>query len=161
MPVRAPADIFETNCHRWEATGICKSTYCIYINISLPKTKTINTKTDLSLEQLRMNNMQRTSAIELFFLQSCASVVLPQLLSEPAPIYLILTTCFYGGMMANFDNNVYIIAREKWFYLCKISRTPYGIRLISYNAGLTPYDVVRCSAGHRPMISYTDAGRRP
>ena len=60
-------------------------------------------------------------------------------------------------MMANFDINVFIIAREN---SCKIGRAPYGVRLIFYNAGRAMYDIVRCPAVHRPMFSYTDAGRR-
>jgi len=60
--------------------------------------------------------------------------------------------------MANFDINVFIIAHKN---SCKIGRAPYGVRLISYNAGRVPYDILRCPAGHRPMFSYTDAGRRP
>jgi len=54
MPVRAPDDArpgsgrcpsglrpmcYESNCHRWEATCFCRRTYCIYIDISLLKTK--------------------------------------------------------------------------------------------------------------------------
>ena len=68
-------------------------------------------------------------------------------LSESVSIFLILTTCFFGGMVASFDINVFIIAREN---SCKIGRAPYAVRLISYNAG-------RASAN----VSYTDAGRRP
>ena len=60
--------------------------------------------------------------------------------------------------MANFDIHIFIIARDN---SCKIDRAPYGVWLISYNADRAPYDVVRCPAGHRPMFSYTDAGRRP
>jgi len=41
-----------------------------------------------------------------------------------------------------FDINVYIIARENLFYPCKIGRESYGVRLISYNAGWAPYDVI-------------------
>ena len=58
--------------------------------------------------------------------------------------------------MANVDINVYIIARENLFYPRKIDRASYGARLISNTAGLTPYDI-----GHRPMLSFTDSGRRP
>ena len=59
IPVQASDDarpiFFESNCHRWKATCICRSTYCIYINYtSLLKTKNINTKTHITLEQLRM-----------------------------------------------------------------------------------------------------------
>jgi len=32
---------------------------------------------------------------------------------------------------------------------------------IFYNAGRAPYNVLRVPPGHRPMSSYTDAGRRP
>jgi len=49
--------------------------------------------------------------------------------------------------MANFDIHIFIIAHENSY---KIDRAPYGVRLISYNAGRAPYDVVRCPAGHRP-----------
>jgi len=42
--------------------------------------------------------------------------------------------------MANFDLHIFIIAREN---SCKIDRAPYGVRLISYNAGRALYDVVR------------------
>jgi len=99
--------------------------------------------------------MQRTSAIDFFaVLSKCGS----QSLSESALIFLILTTCFFCGIMANFYVNVYIISREN---SCKIGRAPYGVRLILYNAGRAPYDIVRCPAGHRPMFSYTDAGRCP
>ena len=76
-------------------------------------------------------------------------------ISESA--FLILTL-FFKGMVLNFDINVFIIAREN---SCKIGRAPYGVRLIPYNAVRAPYDIVRCPSGHRPMLSYTDAGRRP
>ena len=105
-----------------------------------------------------MINMQRTSANKWFFCsleQVCFS---SPSLSESASIFLILTNCFFEGIMANFDIHIFIIAREN---SCKIDRAPYGVRLISYNAGRAPYDVVRCPARHRSMFSYTDAGRRP
>jgi len=79
-------------------------------------------------------------------------------LPEPVSIFLILTSCFFGGMMANFDINLFIIALEN---SCKIGRAPYTFRLISFNAGQAPYDIVRFPAGHRPRLSYTDAGRHP
>jgi len=40
--------------------------------------------------------------------------------------------------MANFDIIVFILARE---HSCKIGRAPYGVRLISYNAGRAFADV--------------------
>ena len=74
-------------------------------------------------------------------------------LSEPVSIFLSSKTCFFKEMLATFAINVYVSVREN---SCKISRAPYGVRLISYNAA-------RCPAGDRPMllVSYTDAGRRP
>jgi len=33
---------YESNCHRWEATCICRSSYWICIDISLVKTKNLN-----------------------------------------------------------------------------------------------------------------------
>ena len=83
--------------------------------------------------------------------------VSPPLLSEPASNFLFLITCFLWRMMANVNINVFIITHE---HSCKIGRAPYGVQLISYDAGRAPYDIVRCMAGHRPMFSYTDAGRR-
>ena len=44
----------------------CRCTYCIYIDISLLKIKNINTNIYISLQQLRMINMQQTSTIEIF-----------------------------------------------------------------------------------------------
>jgi len=55
---------YESNCHRWEATCICRSTYRIYIDISLLKTKNINTKIYISFEQLSKNCIQQTRAID-------------------------------------------------------------------------------------------------
>ena len=53
--------------------------------------------------------------------------------------------------MAYLDINEFTIAPEK---SSKIGQAPCGVRLISYNA-------VRCTAGHRPMFAYKDAGRHP
>ena len=58
--------VYESNCHRWEATWFWWSTYYIYINILLLKTKNIYTKLYISFEQLRIMNMQPTCAIEFF-----------------------------------------------------------------------------------------------
>jgi len=101
--------------------------------------------------------MQRISAIELFAVLSKCGFS-SQSLAESDAIFLNLTTCFCWEIMANFDINVFIIARKN---SCKIGRAPYGLRLIFNNAGRALYDIVRCPAGHRPMFSYTDAGRRP
>jgi len=98
MPVRAPDDarpgtgrcssghrpmFYESNCHRWEATCFCRCTYCIYIDISLLKTKNINTKIYISLEQLKMINMQRTNTIEFFAALSKCSFHHHQCQSQP------------------------------------------------------------------------------
>jgi len=100
--------------------------------------------------------MQGTSAIEIFSVLSKCGFHYNHCQSQP--FFLILTTCFFWGIMANFNIKVFIIAREN---SCKIGRAPYGIRLIFYNAGRAPCDMIRCPAGHRPMFLYTDAGRRP
>jgi len=84
---------YESNCHRWEATCFCRCTYCIYIDISLLKNKNKNTKIYISLEQLRMINMQRTSAIEFFCSLEQMWFLSPSM-SESASIFFILTTCF-------------------------------------------------------------------
>jgi len=80
--------------------------------------------------------MQRTSAIEFFC--CLEEVCFSPSLSASASIFLILTNCFFVGMMANFDIHIFIIARENSF---KIDRAPYGVRLNSYNAGRASADV--------------------
>jgi len=145
--------------HRWEAMCIFRSTYCIYIDILLQETKTINTEIYILLEQLRMNNMQRTSAIK--FLQSWASMVFIFITVRVSLSLSYLNNLFLWRYDSEFDINVYFIAPENLFHPCKIDRKSYGVRLIFYNASWAPYDIVRCPAGHRPMLSYTDAGRRP
>jgi len=79
-------------------------------------------------------------------------------------ITVSLSLCYFNNLFlwrndGEFDINVYITARQNLLHPCKIGRASYGVRLISYNAGWAPYDVVRCPAGHRPMLSYTGAGR--
>jgi len=61
---------YESNCHQWEATCICRSTYWICIDMSLVKIKNLNSIIYVSLEELRMNNMQRKSAIQMFAILS-------------------------------------------------------------------------------------------
>ena len=163
MPVRAPDDArpgtgrcFVSRTATGEKRRVfCRSTYCIFIDISLLKTKIINTKIYISFEELRIINMHLQVLLKFCSLDQVFS---SPSLSELASIFLILTTCFFGEMVANFDINLFTIAREN---SCKIDRAPYGVRLISYNAGRTPYDIVRCPAGHRPMLSYTDVDWRP
>ena len=96
-----------------------------------------------------MNNMQRTSAVDIFAFLSKCDLFTPSL-SESASDFLVLTTCFFGGMMANFDINVYMIARNKCSVQCP-----------AYNVGRASYGVVLWPAVYRPMLSYTDAGLRP
>ena len=60
--------------------------------------------------------------------------------------------------MASVDINVYIIAHKNCFIRVQ------SARLITYNAGRAPYNVVLGPVRHRPTlsyISYTDASRRP
>jgi len=115
---------YESNCHRWEVTCFCRSTYCIYIYNSLLKIKNKNTNIYIYFEQLRMINIQQTSAIEVFAVLIKFS---SPSLSESDSNFLILTTCFFGGMVVNFDINVYIIAREN---SCKMDQAPYSVQLI-------------------------------
>jgi len=139
---------YESNCHPWKATCFCWSTYCIYIDILLLKTKYVNRKIYISLEQLKMINMQRKSAIESYAFLSKYGFHHHHCQSK-SQYFLILTTCFFRGIITT--SNEFTIAPEN---SSKIGRPPYGVRLITYNA-------VRCPAGHRLMFSYTDAGRRP
>jgi len=127
MPIRAM--FYESNCHRWEATCICRSTYWICIDISLVKTKILNSIKYVALEERHATKNCYWNICNLEqVLFSHPS------LSESASVFLFLTTCFFWGMMANFDIIVYIIARENVFHPCKIDRASYGVRLISYNA---------------------------
>jgi len=54
-----------------------------------------------------MINLQPTSAIEFFAVFITITVRVSLNLS-------FVTTCLFGGIMANFDINVFIIAREKF-----------------------------------------------
>jgi len=94
--------------------------------------------------------MQRTRAIEIFAVLSKFGFHHHYCQSQPQSL-LFKKTGFFGGMVAHCDINEFTIAPEN---SRKIDRAPYGVRLISYNP-------VRCLVGHRPMFSYTDAGRRP
>jgi len=98
-----------------------------------------------------MFNMQPTTANE--FLQSWASVV-----------FFSITV----GVSLNlsYSNNLFLWGNggDFWYkciHHCTWRVKSYGVRSISYNADRAPYDIVRCPAGHRPIESYTDAGRRP
>ena len=60
--------------------------------------------------------------------------------------------------MANFDIILFIIARK----ICLIRVKSAGHCTVSAaNLLQRRPGNVRCTAGHQPMISYTDAGRRP
>jgi len=128
---------------------ICKSTYCIYIDISLLKTKNINTKIYISLEQLRMNKMQQTSTIQIvlskcgFHLHHCQS----QLQS------FYVNNLFFWRKDSIFDN-VYIIAREKLCHPCTI-----GARQISYNAGRCFH--IQTPAGVHTICDHAREKNRP
>jgi len=74
MPVRAPDDarpgtdrcFISQSATGEKRLGFAEVHKCMYIDILLLKTKKHNTQIYISLEQLRMINMQRTSAIEYF-----------------------------------------------------------------------------------------------
>jgi len=100
------------------------------------------------------NNIQK----HLFLLSSwwwitCNEQMLLKYLQSWACVFFIYTTVivshnfsyftvsFFDRMGANFDLNVYTIAREN---SCKIGRAPFVVLLISYNAVRAPYDFVRC-----------------
>jgi len=118
MPVRAPVDAHLGTCRCFmsrTATGekrhdFCRSTYCIYLDISLLKTKNIYETIYISLEQLRMIYMKRTSAIILLAVLSKCSFHHNHCQSQLNFSYF--NNLFLGGMMANFDINEFIIARE-------------------------------------------------
>ena len=63
-----------------------------------------------SLKQLRTNNSQRTSTIEIFAVMSKCGFYLHDCQSKSQ--LFILTTCLFGGMMVNVDINAFMIARE-------------------------------------------------
>ena len=116
----------------------------LYLQKYILKTKNLNSIIYVSLEELRMNNMQQKKCY--WNVCNLEQVMLSHpSLSESALVFLILTTCFFGGMMANFDIILYIIARENVFHPCKIGQASYGVRLISNNAVRAPY-------GARPGI---------
>ena len=75
--------------------------------------------------------MQRTRAINIFCNHEQVWF-LPQSLSESTSIFLTLTISFFGGMVANFDINVFIVRRP----VDLLQRRPCTVRW---------YD------GHRPM----------
>jgi len=66
MLVRTPADVFWVELPPVRINMFYKNTYGIYIDISLLKTKNINTKINIWHKQLMVINMQRPSAIGTF-----------------------------------------------------------------------------------------------
>jgi len=98
--------------------------------------------------------MQQTSAVD--FWQSWAGVVLSLSLSVSAHVFLILTTCFFGGMMVKFDIIVYLIARKTLFHPCQIGWTLFGTRLVFYNADRVSANVItyRRPSGARAIIKF-------
>jgi len=81
-----------------------------------------------------MINMQRTSAIDFFC--SLEQMIFSLSLSESASVFPIFTNCFFGGMMANFNIHIFIIAREN---LCKIDQAPYPVDLLQRRPGTVRY----------------------
>jgi len=105
---------YESNCRRWEATCIYRGTYCIYIDISLLKTKYKNTKNIYCLSSLGQIACNEHCAIYIFAVLSKCVFHLYHCQSQPY-FFLILTTYFFRGMNAKFDINIYIIACENLF----------------------------------------------
>jgi len=94
----------------------------------------------------------------LKYLQSWASVVFFSITARVSLNFSYFNNLFLWRNGGEFWYKLFIIAREN---SCKIGRAPYGVRRIPNNAVRAPFDIVRCPSGHRPMLSYTDAGRRP
>ena len=91
--------LYESNCHRWEAKCICRSTYYIYIDLSLLKTKTINTKNIFRLSSWGWITCNEQGLLKC--LQSLASVS-STLLSESASLFLIVTNQFLWNNCSEF-----------------------------------------------------------
>ena len=83
-------------------------------------------------------------------------------LSKSASVFLILTTCFFRGMMVTFDTNVYAIARKNLFHPCTV---PGGAsaNVIIYRSRPAPvryvtmqekkFKIVRCT-GDNPICRW-------
>jgi len=89
------------------------------------KSRHINTQIYILLEQLRINNMQQTSAIDIFAVLNTCGFHLHYCQTQPH--FFIFKTCFFGGMMANFENMFY---------------PGTNARQISNNAGRASADVI-------------------
>jgi len=128
----------QTSYHVWQAPRTLKNILTNPAPGDARPAKNIKSKIYISLEQEHATNKCYWifCSLEQVWFSSPS-------LSESASIFFILTTCLFGGMMANFDINKFTIAPEN---SRKIGRAPYGVQLISYNA-------VRCLAGHWPMFS--------
>ena len=124
MPVLAPADLLWVELPPVRSNVFCRSIYCIYIDISLQKTKNINTNIYISLEQLRIINMQWTSAIEMFEVLSKCGFHQHHCQSQPQSFY------FINLFLWRNDGKFWY----KWIHHCtysrKIDRAPrdYQIR---------------------------------
>ena len=137
---------YESNCHRWEATCICRSTHWICIDISLVKNKNLNSIVYVSLEELRMNNMQTKKYYGKVCNLEHVLFSHPSL-SESASMSISFSNfnnLFLWRNDGEFWYYCIIIARENVFHPFKIGRVSYGVRLISYNAVSAPY-------GSRPL----------
>ena len=92
--------------------------------ISLHETMDINTKLLISLETLRMNKMPLASVFAVStILSECGGNrnkrnvwIKPESASDV--VFLLLTTCCFGGMLANDDLDVHINARENVLHTC-------------------------------------------
>jgi len=95
----------------------------------------------------------------LKFLKPLASVVFTPITVRVSRRLSYFNNLFFGGIMANFDIKVYIIARENLFHPCKIGLAPYGVRLISYNAGRSSAGVIIYRWRPAPVRYVTTQGK--
>jgi len=120
---------------------ICRNTYFIYIDISRQKTKNICTKIYILLEQLKINNMQRTSVFFAvlsksgFHLHHCQNQPQSFLFKQPVSleewwrILLLMYTLLHLKM-------------------CFIRVKSAGHSTISNNAGRAQYHAVHIDTKH-------------
>ena len=130
---------YESNCHRWEETCFCRSTYCIYIDISLLKTKNIYEKTFISLEQVMIIYMKRTSAIEFFtVLSKC----------------VFITITVRVSLDLSFFNNLFLWRNDgKFWYKCFYNCT-WKFVLNRPGTVRCPADLLQRRPGARAIIEF-------
>ena len=94
--------------------------------MSLLKIKNLNSIIYVSLKELRMNNMQRKNAIQMFAILS--NVVFTSISVRVSIGVSYLNNMFLWRHDGKFWYYLFIIARENVFHPCKIGRAVYGVR---------------------------------